>query len=96
MDRNEYHLFSESVNYHENSRVSGRLEQLLDEIHRDRIPGLVGYQKLLKESLWLMALRLGRHASCARLAKVNDEGSESSPCIFTADYQQSFILTKVS
>ena len=97
MGWNEYCLFSESVNYHENSSISGRPGQLLDEIHRDRIQGLLGYRKLLKESIWLMTLRFGTHTSHARLAEVVDEGSESQPCIFAADYQQScFILTKVS
>ena len=87
MGRNEYRLFSESVDYHENSSVSGRLGKLLDEIHRDRIPGLLGYRKLLKESIWLMTLRFGTHTSCTRLAEVVDEGSESWPRIFTADYR---------
>ena len=96
MGRNEYHLFSESVDYHENSSVSGRPGQLLDEIHRDRIPGLLGYRKLLKKSIWLMTLRFGIYTSCTRLAEVVDEGSESGPHIFVVDYQQSFILTKVS
>ena len=86
MGQNEYHLFSESVNYHKNSSVSVRLGQLLDEIHRDRIPGLLEYQKLLEEFIWLMALRFGTHTSCARLAKVIDEGLESQPHIFAADY----------
>ena len=96
MSRNEYHLFSESVNYHKNSSVSGRPGQLLDEIHRDRIPGLLGYRKLLKKSIWLMTLRFGMHTSCTGLAEVVDEGSESWPHIFVADYRQSFILTEVS
>ena len=96
MGLNEYRLFSESVDYHKNSSVSRRLGQLLNEIHRDRIPGLLGYRKLLKESIWLMALRFGTHTSCARLAEIVDEGSESRPCIFTADYRESFILTEVS
>ena len=96
MGWNEYRLFSESVDYHENSSVSGRLGQLLDEIHRDRIPGLLRYRKLLKESIWLMALRFETHASHARLAEIVDEGSESGPRIFTADYQQGFVLTEVS
>ena len=86
MGQNEYPLFSESVNYHENSSVSGRLGQLLDEIHKDRISGLLGYRKLLKKSIWLMTLIFGMHASCTRLAKVVDEGSESGPCIFVADH----------
>ena len=73
MGQNEHHLFSELINYHKNCRVSGRLGQLLDEIHRDRIPGVLGYQ---------MLLRFGRHASCAGLAEVIDEGSESRPHIF--------------
>ena len=85
MGRNEYRLFSESVDYHKNSSVSGRPGQLLDEIHRDRIPGLLGYQKLLKESIWLVALRFGTHTSCTGLAKVIDKGSESWLCIFVAD-----------
>ena len=96
MGQNKYCLFSESVNYHKNSSVSGRPGQLLDEIHRDRIPGLLRYQKLLKESIWLMALRFGTHASHARLVEIVDEGLESWPCIFTADYRQGFILTEVS
>ena len=86
MGQNEYRLFSESVDYHKNSSVSGRPGQLLDEIHRDRIPGLLGYRKLLKESIWLMTLRFGTHTSCTRLAEIVDEGSESRPCIFVADY----------
>ena len=96
MGWNKYHLFSESVDCHENSSVSGRPGQLLDEIYRDRIPGLLGYWKLLEKSIWLMTLRFGTHTSCARLAKVVDEGSESGPHIFMVDYQQIFILTKVS
>ena len=96
MGQNEYCLFSESVDYHENSSVSRGLGQLLDEIHRDRIPGLLRYRKLLKEPIWLMMLRFGMHTSHARLAEAVDEGSESWPRIFTADYQQSFILTEVS
>ena len=96
MGWDEYRLFSESVDYHENSSVSGRPGQLLDEIHRDRIPGLLGYRKLLKKSIWLMTLRFGMHASCTGLAEVVDKGSESWPRIFAADYRQSFILTKVS
>ena len=96
MGRNEYRLFSESVDYHENSSISGRPGQLLDEIHRDRIPGLLRYRKLLKKSIWLMALRFGMHASCTRFAEVVDEGSESWPRIFVANYRQSFILTEVS
>ena len=86
MGQNEYHLFSESVDYHENSSVSGRPGQLLNEIDRDTIPGLLGYRKLLKESIWLMVLRFGMHTSCARLAEIIDEGSESRPRIFTVDY----------
>ena len=96
MGRIEYRLFSESVDYHKNSSVSGRPGQLLNESHRDRIPGLLRYRKLLKESIWLMALRFGTHASRARFAEIVDEGSESGPRIFTVDYRQSFILTKVS
>ena len=96
MGRNEYRLFSESVNYHENSSISGRPGQLLDEIHRDRIPGLLGYWKLLKKSIWLMTLRFGMHASCTGFAEVIDEGLEPWPRIFAADYRQSFILTEVS
>ena len=56
----------------------------------------LGYQKLLKESIWLMTLRFGTHTSSTGLAEVVDEGSESWPHIFAADYQQSFILTEVS
>ena len=85
MGWNEYHLFSESVDYHENSSISGRPGQLLDEIHGDRIPGLLRYQKLLKESIWLTTLRFGMHTSCAKLGEVIDEGSESRPHIFAAD-----------
>ena len=96
MGQNEYCLFSKLVNYHKNSSVSGRLGQLLDEIRRDTIPGFLGYQKLRKESIWLMTLRFGTYTSHARLAEVVDEGLESGPCIFTADYRQSFILTKGS
>ena len=96
MGQNEYCLFSESVNYHENSSVSGRPGQLLNEIHRDRIPRLLGYQKLLEKSIWLMTLRFGMHTSCTRLAEIVDEGSESQPLIFTADYRQGFIFTEVS
>ena len=96
MGWNEYCLFSELVDYHENSSVSGRPGQLLNEIHRDRIPGLLGYRKLLKKSIWLMMLRFGMHTSCTRLAEVVDEGSESWPRIFAVDYRQSFILTEVS
>ena len=96
MGWNEYHLFSELVDYHENSSVSGRPGQLLDRIHRDRIPGLLGYWKLLEKSIWLMMLRFGTHTSCARLAEIVDEGLESWPRIFMADYRQSFILTEVS
>ena len=96
MSQNDYHLFSKLANYHENSSVSGRLGQLLNEIHRDRIPGLLRYQKLLEKSIWLMTLRFGMHTSCARLAEIIDKGSESRPHIFAVDYQQSFILTKVS
>ena len=77
MGQNEYCLFNELVDYHENSSVSGRQGQLLNEIHQDRIPGLLGYWKLLKESLWLMMLRFGTRASRARLAEVVDEGLES-------------------
>ena len=86
MGRNEYHLFSELVDYHENSSVSGRPGQLLNEIHRDRIPGLLGYQKLLKDSIWFMRLRFGTHTSCAKLAKVIDDSSKSGPHIFAVDY----------
>ena len=86
MGQNEYCLFSELVDYHENSSVSGRPGQLLDEIHRDRIPGLLGYRKLLKKSIWLMTLRFGTHTSCTRLAEIIDEGLESQPGIFTVDY----------
>ena len=86
MGWNEYHLFSKSVNYHKNSGVSGGLGQLLDEIHRDKIPGLLRYWKLLKESIWLMTLRFGMHTSHARLAEVIDEGSESQEHILVADY----------
>ena len=92
----QYCLFSELVDYHENSSVSGRLGQLLDEIHRDRIPGLLRYRRLLKESIWLMTLRFGMHASCAGLAEIVDKGSVSWPHIFTVDYRQGFILTEVS
>ena len=35
-------------------------------------------------------------AGCARLAEVVDEGLESWPRIFVADYRQSLILTEVS
>ena len=96
MGRNGYRVFSESVDYHENSSVSGGPGQLLDEIHRDRIPGSLGYRKLLKKSVWLMTLRFGTHTSCTGLAKVVDKGSESWPHIFVVDYRQSFILTEVS
>ena len=96
MGQNEYRLFSESVDYHENNSVSRRPGQLLDEIHRDRIPGLLGYRKLLKKSIWLMTLRFVMHTSCTGLAEVVDEGSESWPRIFAADYRQGFILTEVS
>ena len=96
MGWNEYRLFGESVDYHENSSISGRPGQLLDEIHRDRIPGWLGYRELLKKSIWLMALRFGTHASCTSFAEVVDEGSESWPRIFAANYRQSFILTEVS
>ena len=96
MGQNEYCLFSELVDYHENSSVSGRPGQLLDEIHRDRIPGLLGYQKVLEKSIWLMMLRFGMHTSCTRLAEIVDKGSESRSRIFMADYRQGFILTEVS
>ena len=96
MGRNEYRLFSESVDYHKNSSVSRRPGQLLDEIHRDRIPGLLRYWKLLKKSIWLMTLRFGTHTSCTRLAEIIDKGSESGPHIFMANYRQGFILTEVS
>ena len=58
MGQDEYRLFSKLVDYHKDSSVSRRLEQLLDEIHRDRISGLLRYQKLLEVSIWLMMLRL--------------------------------------
>ena len=82
MGWNEYCLFSELVDYHKNSSVSRRPGQLLDEIYRDRIPGLLGYWKLLEESIRVMTLIFGMHTSCARLATVIDEGSESGPHIF--------------
>ena len=78
--------FRESVDYHENSSVSRRPGQLLDEIHRDRIPGLLGYRKLLEKSIWLMTLRFGTHTSCTRLAEIVDKGTETWPRIFAADY----------
>ena len=59
--------------------------QLLNEIHGDRITRLLGYWKLLEKSIWLMTLRIERHASCAGLAKDIDQGVDSRPYVFAAD-----------
>ena len=58
---------------------------MFDEVHRDGVPRSLGDGKLLKGSIWLMALRLGAHAGGTGFAVVLGESPHIGPEIFLSD-----------
>ena len=77
MRRYEDTLLGESIDDDQNSGESEGLRKLLDEVHGDGVPGLLGDRELLESSVWLVPGRLGSLTSRAGLAIVLDKPADS-------------------
>ena len=64
---------------------------MLDEIHGDGIPRLLGDRKLLESSIWLVSRCLGSLTSRAGLAIVFDKPADSGPRILSSDELQRLV-----
>jgi len=53
-------------------------------------------QEPLEKAVELMTLRFGVHTCGARLAEVDDEGSEVGPDVFSVNKRHCLVLTEVS
>jgi hypothetical protein len=69
---------------------------LLDEIHRDGIPWLLGNRELLESSIGFMTRSLGASAGGTRLYIVFDEGTDCGPSIIATNEFESSILAEVA
>ena len=56
--RDENGLLCEPINYDKDGVETRGRRELLNEVHRNRVPGLLRNQELLKESVGTMSLRL--------------------------------------
>ena len=61
MGRNEDSLFGELVNDYEDGGETRGLWKVFYEVHGDRVPRLLWYRELLKETKWMVmrSLRMG-------------------------------------
>ena len=91
MRRYEDTLLGESIDDDQNSGESEGLRKLLDEVHGDGVPGLLGDRELLESSVWLMPGCLGSLTSRARLAIVLDKSADSGPRILSPDKFQRLV-----
>jgi hypothetical protein len=69
---------------------------LLDEIHRDGVPWLLGDRKLLESTIGFMTRGLGASASGTRLYIVLDEGTDCGPSVIATNEFESSILAEVA
>ena len=91
MRRYEDTLLGESIDDDQNSGESEGLRKLLDEVHGDGVPGLLGDRELLESSVWLGPGRLGSLTSRAGLAIVLDKPADSRPRILASDELQRLV-----
>src|SRR5215469_8519791 len=82
--RNEYRLFGEPIDNHQNIGESVRRRELFNKIHRNRIPRTFGDRKLLKEAVRLMSLTLVPFACGTGLNEIQYKSSEIQPRILLA------------
>ena len=94
--RYEDTLLGESIDDDQNSGESEGFRKLLDEVHGDGIPGLLGDRELLESSVGLVSLWFVPHACGARLAEVPDKGPYIGPDVLLSDKVQGLVLTRVS
>src|SRR5882672_3165124 len=76
--------------------ISGRLRELLYEIHGNGIPRLLGNWKLLEKSIRSVAHRFGAGTDGTRFAVVFDIDQKSGPIVVHADLVKSLCLTEVT
>ena len=85
-------LLGETVDHDQDGRKSEGFRKLLDEVHGDGIPRLLGDRKLLESSVWLVSRCLGSLTSRARLAIVLDKPAYSGPRILSANEFQRLVI----
>ena len=91
MRRYEDTLLGESIDDDQNSGESEGLRKLLDEVHGDGVPGLLGDRELLESSVWLVPGCLGSLTSRAGFAIVLDKPADSGPRILSSDELQRLV-----
>ena len=69
---------------------------MFNEIHRNRIPGLLGNWQLLEQAIGFMSLGLVAHANGAGFAVVFDKTSDARPGEISLNHFKGFVHTKVS
>ena len=96
MGRDENCLLGESVHDDEDSGVAGRGRELLDEVRRNRVPGLLWNRQLLECSIRLVPGYLGMSAASAGLTKFPNKAAECGPGVISADELKCLVTTEVA
>lgn len=69
---------------------------MLNEIHRDRIPGVLQDRKLLQGSIRAMTQSFGSATSSAGLAKLGNIGAKTRPSVLASDEVGGLVLSKMT
>ena len=69
---------------------------MFNEVHRNRISGLLGNWQLLEQAIGFMSLGLVAHANGAGFAVVFDKTSDAGPGEILLNRFKGFVHTKVS
>ena len=69
---------------------------MFNEVHRNRIPGLLRNWQLLEQAIGFMLLGLVVHANGAGFAVVFDKTSDARPGGISLNHFEGFVHTKVS
>jgi hypothetical protein len=69
---------------------------VLNEIHRDRIPGLLWDRKLLQGSIRAMTWSFGLATSSAGLAKLGNIGAKTRPSVLASNEVGGLVLSKMT
>lgn len=90
--RDEYTLFGEPINDHEDRITTRGCRKGFNEVHGDGVPRTFGNGELLQQTVRLVTLGFSSHTGCTRLTVLLYEFTESGPSIISKDETSCFVL----
>ena len=84
------------INNYEECGMARRVRKVFYEVHRNGVPGPLGYQKLLQKSVRFMMRGFGPFASGARVTELLDKSMKIRPDVVATYCFEGFVLPDMS